>query len=450
MDTNQLNFSLRERTFLSTKSFEEHSESEPGQTLLITADPIGALLQKNPTAMSDHPISHMASQLALTISRFRDFCYFGTKISLVPAATTGQVDPAHISAPLAGTSNYMHPRDISNMIHYRRWVGGNFRVPSVWPTESVGTLTVTHAYSTQDSYDLDAAWLSDDRFNHALVSDGFTMFVRPLRATLETSAVATQSVLGFYDIKHASGISGSTTAAQQSLGSTLLSTGDVRPDSWMPNPFAGLIYSWTEPPAAGSGTMPEETGNEQAFVTDFSSRFPWYADVVSLKTYAPSLDVDSLLSLLRDRFRVPICILRLPPAYGSVFYYTLYMRHYFAVRRPYITNGVWCAGKIQRFVVTSSDALDSETGLRMMSECDDSSDEYRLTQMISPDPYGAADNADVLPFDDGFAASVFSTMVDEDDVSPNWHDPDLSLVPEEKEKVPVSEQKSEVKVDDSE
>lgn len=389
-ETNELVFSLRERAWLSTTIFaagKDSSRTEPGQILRIVCDPIGSMISSNSTTPSGNPL-HYSCPLALTLSRFRDFKYIGTKISLVPAATTGQVDPAHISTA-AGVNNYMHPRDVGNMIHWRRWVGGNFRVPSVKPTGIDATTSIVY-YTENDAYDLDAAWLSDSRFNHALVSDGFSMFVRPLRARLETAAAATTSIFGYYNPDSLAYKPGES-PEYQIRGQTMITAGDVVPDSWVPNPFAGFKFTIQyDSPGAG---------NERIYVTDVNKTFPWFADLPDLTGIIDSQVMTTFVNRVKQRFYAPVCILRLPPAYGSVYYYTLYMRHYFAVRRPYITNGVYVAAKIQRFVPTNGDE-NIGSPQRFLTAIEDPDDMYHVVQMISPDPYGAADSPDTLSMDD--------------------------------------------------
>lgn len=231
-DTNVLRFSLRERGWLSTFRFVKDSPREPGQTLLITADPMGALMQYD-----DVRATAYASSLAFTLSRFRDFRYVGTKLSVVPVATTAQVDPAHVQQTdtVDPSLNFVHPRDVGNMIHWRRWVGGNISLPHVRPTG------VGNVYVPTDSYNLDAAWLSDVRFNHAPISDGFSIYTVPLRASAEMPALFTNSVFAYYDAGSIAP-TGPAAADRQLRGQTALTGGQIVKDSWGPNPFAGFTY----------------------------------------------------------------------------------------------------------------------------------------------------------------------------------------------------------------
>lgn len=413
-DTNQLTFSLRERTWLSTKIFDPEQYGEPGQLLRIVCDPVSSMIAVGDSQGQIHGAAAYAAPLCLTISRFRDFKYIGTRISLVPAASTGQIDPAHISTA-AGVNNYMHPRDVDNLLHWRRWVGGDFRVPAVGANGSAGR------YTEKDAYDLDAAWLSDSRFNHARISDGFSMFVRPLRARIETSAMATASIFGFYNADSMDlfyGQERQNTDDYQPLGQTMLTAGDVRPDSWIPNPFAGLVFNIE----SGSGFP----GNERNLVVSgYRNRFPWFADVPDLDSTKPqfhNVTAGMLLGLIRQRLLAPICILRLPPAYGSVYYFTLYMRHYFAVRRPFLTSGTYVAARIERF---DMNPVQPVQGLRLLSADAESVDEYPIIQMISPDPYGASDSADILSMQD-LQNSIW--QMDDSDSIPDEIDDDSDSV----------------------
>lgn len=400
-DTNYLNFSLRERFWLNTKVFDPDTPSttEPGQTIRLAVDPFSALISSNQDVHTGE-IRHYASQLALTLSRFREFRYVGTKVAVVPAATSVAVDPAHISADYAGTNNYMHPRDTNNMMHWRRWLGGNIRVPSVRPTGADGK------YTAADSYDLDSAWMSDVRYNHVPISQGFETFVAPKRATLQIGAGSMVSLLGIWSEKSIGGKEHGTEAHWQTYGQTALSTGEVVEDGWVPNPFAGFQYDWIDELPSGW----PQTGNEIPYVVSYNPLFPWFGDVVNLATVANTPSINALIDLIRERFLAPLCILRLPPAYGSSYYFTVYLRHFFSVRKPYLVNGVWVAAKVQRFTPSP---VPGANGLRMLAEVPDVDDDYHIVQSISPDPYAGGDDTSVMSMDDLASNSIWQMSLDD-------------------------------------
>lgn len=393
-DTNLVQFSMRERMFLSTPAFVPKKSTQPGKVYRVCADPIGSIIRSE-TPQHGLPMVY-ASPLALTLSRFRDFRYVGTRVALVPAASTAQIDPAHISTT-AGTNNYMHPRDVSNCIHWRRWMGGNFRIPSLSATDPTG-------YSETDAYMLDAAWLSDERFNHVSVGDGFEFFSEPFRANVETSAAGTNSLFGFRDILFAGGERkwnhglaeavpildpARGVGALGSEGAMVLSGGSVHPDTWVPNPFAGFMYSMD------GGTKIGE--DKQAYhVSGINERFPWFSDTGVIRIgddSAMDFTLAEFYNLVRERFMAPLCILRLPSAYGSPFYWTLYFRHYFAVRKPFLVNGTWSVGLVSTMYDQVPDGLGApDDGRNPIQYLIAKPADEPVIQMISPDPYAAADS----------------------------------------------------------
>lgn len=393
-DTNIIYASLKEKMWIWTHSFSA-SSSEPGQILKITADPIGAMISADAATPSGGSwgSQHFASPLALTLSRFRELRYLGTRVALRPAATTGSVDPAHISM-VAGQVNSVDPRDITNQIHFRRWIGDNFHVPQVDPT---GTGEV---YVLNDSYDLDAAWLADYRFVHSVITDGFDVFVQPLRAVAQLATSATSSLFGYLVNSSVTPLHDET-AGYQAPGMTALTGGDVVPDGWLPNPLAGFKYStkgsWSDQPA----------GKELVYVSGYNPMFPWFSDKLDT---TGDFTVAQLYNMVRQRMLAPLMILRIPPAYGTKFYWTLYMRHYFAARKPFYVCGNWVAGHVSRLVPSEPTA----SGLQILCEdhTDPNGDDYHVSQLSAPDPFGSDDNVKLITMQDGSVVDgVFSPKV---------------------------------------
>lgn len=393
-DTNIIYASLKEKMWVQSHAWMDGQVYEPGQILKIVADPLGSMISSSPATEAGHTDpAHYASPLALTLSRFREFRYLGTRVALRPAATTGSVDPAHISM-VPGQVNSVDPRDITNQIHYRRWIGDNFHVPQIDPSGN------DDVYLLWDSYDLDAAWLADSRFAHAPITDGFDVFVQPLRSTVEMSAAATNSMFGFYSSVCVSPREVPTN--YQAPGMVALTGGDVVVDGWMPNPLAGFRYASKHDPNY-------ETGEELMYVSGFNPLFPWFSDLLDL---TGAVGVEDLYRMCRERLMAPLMILRIPPAYGTKFYWALYMRHYFAARKPFYVCGNWVAGKVSRMV--PSDPSQWSSPLRVLQECDQDPDgiDYHVSQMAAPDPYGNDMAVRVVTMRDGdvvdgyFAPSV--------------------------------------------
>lgn len=387
--TNTISFKLKERVYLSTKAFVPNQEQEPGKTYVITADPIGSLLS-----------SKYASTLAVTLSRFREFRYFGTRMALRPAATVGQIDPAHISDSIQG-SNYMHPRDVSNSIHFRRWIGGNFDLPHVNPhvsEEQPGT----YEWHQDDAYNLDLAWLSDSRFNHVNVSQGFDLFSSPKRAVLTGPAAASNSMFAYASSYSAVGAgtfldyrSHPTQEVWMPRGMSMVTGQEIVDDTWTPNPLSCFKYrlEYNDP----QNTPAPDLYTIEAVNTDA----PWFADISNVGEF--SGDVTDAFQMIKDRYRAPICILRIPPSYGSKFYWACYFVHYFAVRYPFISNSKWTATKIQ----TLQEQLDA--GVNCIRAVDA---EEKVYQATCPDPISAAETGHVLDFTlmDGDMAHPFAPI----------------------------------------
>lgn len=400
-NTNTLTFTLRERAYLSTKIFEPESLTagqEPGQTLLVSVDPIGALLSPGVDIVrsgeDNLAPAPYATALAVTLSRFRRFRYIGTRVGLRPAATTGQVDIAHISAPQGGANNYVHPYDVSNMIHYRRWIGGNIDLPHL----RIGTHlapdgSTSIKWGTKQAMDLDLAWMSDPRFMHSNVSQGFDLFARPMRATVEAApeGATTMWLYGQYTSAGQEGSfaeSGAESTTRKSLGRTMLTGGHIVPDGWTHNPLS--CFQYTSDYGRSSDGAP---GHDTYHITGIQPRAPWFADYYNVGQFAGS--VADALKLVKERYMNPVCILRLPPAYGTVMYYTMYIAHYFSVKEPYLTNTAYVAAHIDSItphpVEESADIIEVP---RMRIQPSG----IVVHQAVTPDPQSAAETGYTAEF----------------------------------------------------
>lgn len=401
---NLLQFSVRERAWLSTEVFTPGA-TEPGQTLFLSVNPLKAFLAPAQTGStpetSKSGVVHYASTAVLLLSRYRDMRYVGTKISLVPAATTGSVDPAHIN-DASGVQNSMNPKDISNLIHWRRWLGANIALPFV-------TGTATTGYTLDDAYDLDAAWMSDAEFNHAAVTDGFSVVVRPKLVDTAMSASAVGSVFGIRNVSNLA-IDASGYSAQSRVGQTALrpSSREIYTEGWSPNPLAGLKYTTRSPMS--------HPGEEECYISGVNSAYPWYADA----PYA-SISTEVMLSLLKYRYTYPALILRLPPAYGTKLYWTLYMRHLMEFRRPYIASGQWTAGSITPYRTERTGDASEPT---LVAHPEDA-DKYSLHVYVAPDPYLGTGNSVGIDFGSTIQASepgeditgAIASLLDDTDIA---------------------------------
>lgn len=325
--------------------------------------------------------------------------YVGTKISLVPAATTGSVDPAHINDS-AGVSNAMNPKDISNLIHWRRWLGANIALPRVSATGQQG-------YTLTDAYDLDAAWMSDSEFNHANVTDGFSVVVRPKLVDAAFGAAAAGSVFGIRDVDNlAISTSGFSSMYRSGLTALRPSTREIYTEGWSPNPLAGLKYTVRD--SVG------EPGEEVCYISAVNSSYPWYADY----PYA-SLSVSTILTLLKYRYTYPALILRLPPAYGTKLYWTLYMRHLLEFRRPYIETAHWTVGLITPYRTE----VDNDKREPTLVAHPEDAQKYGLHVYVAPDPYLTAGNSVGVDFggtiqasEPGDADAAITALLDTDPI----------------------------------
>lgn len=397
---NLLQFSIRERAWLATEVYTP-SAVEPGQTMFVSVNPLKAFLSAQDTTTEGQTgVHHYASNGALLLSRYRDMRYVGTKISLVPAATTGSVDPAHINEA-SGIQNSMNPKDISNLLHWRRWLGATIALPRVYPTG-------TNGYSLEDAYDLDAAWMSDSEFNHAAVTDGFSVVVRPKLVDAAFSAAAVGSVFGVRNVNNLA-LSESSYSQLNRSGLTALrpSTREIYTEGWSPNPLAGLRYTLRD--------AVTEPGEERCYISGVNNAYPWFADA----PYA-ALNVSTILTLLKYRYTYPALILRLPPAYGTRLYWTLYMRHLLEFRRPYIETAHWTVGTIMPYRTETND----DTHEPVLTAHPEDSDKYALHVYVAPDPYLSAGNSVSADFGatiqaseaDDPADAAIAALLDEDDI----------------------------------
>lgn len=347
-DTDILNVSMKERFFLSTTPFKLDQTVEPGKTLRIVADPLGSMLHiEEKKDEKGQPVYNIqASPLAVTASRFRDFLYVGSTFTIVPAANNAQVDPAHVNDNGAGSSNYLHPIDMSSTLHYRRWLGGDFDVPHGTPTGANST------YTEQDSLKLDDLWLNDSRFNHVPITEGFGFDSVPMETDLVTNPLAANSVFAYFQTSSGSAASGLREQPwEQPMGALAIRGSELKRRLWMPNPFAGFVYT---PRSSDDSTYRPEAPKYN--VTELNRFFPWFGDLTELMT-PPSMKniVFDVLHMVHNSLLNPLCILRLPPSYGSRFFWTGYMRHEFAFRHPYLLDGTWTAGKIEGLKYDPSD-----------------------------------------------------------------------------------------------
>lgn len=391
MSENRITISLRERGWLDTDVFQAGQTSAPGKTLFISVNPLSAFVadmeQTTPTVVEPPSgIAGYSSNAALVLGRFMRFRYVGTKISLVPAAAQSSVDPAHINED-ANVANSMNPKDIGNLIHWKRWLGSRVALPYVHATGSGSP----KKYTLTDAYDLDAAWMSADSFQHTPITDGFSIVVKPKVSTATISAAVSQSVFGFKDASSLSYSAGGDAASSAGLRAS----SDITEEGWLPNPLAGLTYT-IKPDSV-------KTGAERCYITGVNTNYPWFSDAF------PELSATDIIALIKRRYLYPACIIRLPPAYSSKFYWTVYIRHLLEFDDPYIVTSSFPAANIQPYVPGPNAIETGNYHYRPLS-CDDipaNSAEsyedimckYRIQVLHEPDPFYLSANSAYVDFD---------------------------------------------------
>lgn len=459
-DTRTMTFVLREVMHLHTVKIPTPGSTGsvlPGTLYRFVASPLSAMLKQRTNATT-HADEYYTNTLGITASRWREIKYVGTRVQFVPLATTGRVDPADITQSASGVprssvggSDYspqgsIHPYDALNFIHWRRWTGGNFNIPK-WDTDALAT--TDDAY-IQKCLAYDQEWLADDRFNHSKLTDGMQFDSVPLRVDLETSALAGNSLFGFYtagslvaDKNNYAGVNSGNSSESDAktnadanpvgnplyhlsgqvnavydpdLTSWLQPAGMIMPTAgkdyheqgWLPNPFAGFTYTPSE-----SYTP----GDESWLVSGYWPQFPWFADYPSIASHqfdytsggvtkttkwasTYPLDLNYLIKLCIERFLNPLAIIRLPPAYGSMFYWTVYMAHIFCLRKPFLTNSAWQVGTVQKMDQVASPVA------KLAGDDDDLTPELvavadaPIIQSIGADPYGLTESPIVMTLAD--------------------------------------------------
>lgn len=381
-----MKFKVKERTFLSTSMFSPTSTEQPGTIIKWIADPIKALIGQDATGTGRVPY---VTGLGMTMSRYREIRYYGTRISFVPAASTNVTDPAHISEPVGGVqpTTTLGPRDTGNCIHVRKWLGDPIDLPYITPADATGK------YTADESQALDVAWMSDPRFSHINVGDGFSLFARPLKASVDTAAVASQSLFAY--------------ASPLSVGPVYTgdrkSTVDYHPDSfnaltsaprhlhdqgWVINPLAGLTFKQRK---SGEELVDINPYDPQYEISGYLAHYPWFGDAYNVKS---TISLATLLDWIRRRFQAPVCIIRIPPAYGSIYYWTVYAIHYFGARKLITVNAHFSASQVTimhhgRISVNGTDKLSMYGG-----------DEIPMTQVMAVDPYACSETGHVMTMHD--------------------------------------------------
>lgn len=455
-DTRTMTFVLREVFHYHTTKLDKTKTTMPGQLLRIVANPLGAMLTADDGA-------YKVNTLGFTASRWREIRYVGTRVQFVPLATTGRLDPADITQSASGIpggtaenpefspQGSIHPYDALNFAHWRRWTGGNINIPS-WDPNAPADDAIDR------SLKYDQVWLSDDRFNHVKLTDGMSFDSVPLRVDLETAALAGNSLFGFSTdlMMHGSRMSGiqvygadSKNAAvplanQRKVGFTLananlpnnyyysanldeyfqpqgmmmLSAGkDYHEEGWLPNPLAGFTYEFV-PKEIGTEKYDYTItpGNETYKINGYQPNFPWFADRTDAGTVAweytqggtttstkgaalAAFATNYLVRLAQERFYAPIAIIRLPPAYGSMFFWTAYMAHVFQLRKPYLSNSAWTVGLVEKMTHDPT-PLDSLTDTPQYGQELVAHPGPTVIQAIGPDPYGLAESPMVLSMSD--------------------------------------------------
>lgn len=396
---NTISLSIRERGWLDTDAFETGQPTLPGKVITISVNPMNAFLGLSTV---EYGSKHYASTAAMLLSRFKRFRYVGSKISLVPAATQAALDPAHINET-AGVQNAMNPKDVSNMIHWSRWLGAPRSLPYVSGTGSAVGTPPLPSYTLKDSYDLDAAWSSMDDFQHVPVTEGFSVVVKPLVTTATLGSSVVSSVFGFKD----SASLGYDPAGVDSRVGLRPDVSELRAEGWLPNPLAGLKFSTDE------ASYP---GKERCYVSGINLSYPWYAD----DSNPSALTAENILTLIRKRYVYPALILRIPPAYGSKFYWSIYLRHLIEFSDPYLISSQYMTGSMTPYV-PGPNIADGDVKYVAKFSDDSNSEEaqkYRLVTLTQPDPFFLTGNSGRLDFDglnattDVVGSDPFSERVD--------------------------------------
>lgn len=381
---------LRERTWFSTQplklaelttghtDWKDYQTSPPGQTLLLTVNPISAFMR---TDLADtKSLMTYAAPAAQTFSRFRQFKYVKTYVALVPAATSAQVDPAHVST--TATWQAMNPIDMQAQVHWRRWLGGSYELPFVRPTGSVTIGTTTKStYDVHDAYNYDAAWMSAVKFAHCNVMDGFEFEARPKYIDVAVGSGMRESLLGYYTEANLGFRGNDVGSAEQGPGQAALRPDrkSVLTEGWNLNPFSGLIFA-----PKSDETDPEKyPGRDRWIVTGFNPDFPWFSDLFGAGVTAEAITLNTILTAIQKRFTFPLAFVRFPPAYGASFHWTMYMMHYLLFRDPVLLNGTWTAGRVQNYdIVNAAPEVPGSPWSYIIA------DDYYLQNSQSPDPEG--------------------------------------------------------------
>lgn len=485
-DTRTMTFVLREVFHYHTSKINTSSTQMPGELLRIVASPLGAMLTSNSDGTG-----YKVNTLGFTASRWREIRYVGTRVQFVPLATTGRIDPADITQSASGVpagdtfspQGSVHPYDALNFAHWRRWLGGNINLPA-WDPNAPADDAIDR------SLKYDQVWLSDDRFNHVKLTDGFSFDSVPLRVDLETAALAGNSLFGFANDIMLTGqrmpgvlihsVTGGKNSAivqanTRKVGGTIVTDAvpnnyyysanldkffqpqgmlmptagkDYHEEGWLPNPFAGLTYKHVKRGTDGKDTD-EPTispGNETFAVNGYLPNFPWFADRTDLSSIGwdyveggstttnkgaafAAFTTNFLVRLCMERFYNPIAIIRLPPAYGSMFFWTVYLAHVIQLRKPYLTNSAWTAGIVEKMT-------HDPTPLGALANDGVYANELSahpgptIIQAIGPDPYGLAESPTVLSMSDlaphmamhAEPRHIFDEIEEEPDVSEGHHD----------------------------
>lgn len=447
-DTRKMVVSLREILHYHTKKIPAHkttsgaTQEEPGQLLRIVTNPMEAVIKKNTSG------NYEINTLGHTLSRWREIRYIGTRIEAVPLATTGKIDPDDITQsasgiprgsnndnpPVFSPQGSIHPYDATNFVSYRRWTGGNISVAK-W--DGTGLTASEDAY-IQQCLKYDQNWLADERFNHIKLTDGFKFDAVPLRVDLETAALAGNSLFGFStagsffpdfgDISQTITPGPTEPVAKKPIGEGLTNVsaawldpvmesyfqprGLIMPqagnqyheEGWLPNPLAGFQYyqnAYYTP------------GNEKYTIAGFYENFPWFADRVNLGSVESSygtgpdtiytrlqtFNLNYLVKLVLERFLNPIALVRFPCAYGTMFFWNIFMEHILEVRKPFLVNSEWNAGKVQA-ISNLETPLSAFTAEKETEEFRTPFEELKAISCISPDPYGLSEEPSTVTLSD--------------------------------------------------
>lgn len=448
-DTRKMVFSLREVMNYHTKKIPARDKTsgaiqrEPGELLRFVTNPMEAVIKKNSTSGN-----YEINTLGHTLSRWREIRYIGTRLEVVPLATTGKIDPDDITQsasgiPRSGTTDEppafapqgsIHPYDAINFVSYRRWTGGNISV-AAWDGSGLASGTSDDPY-VQRCLAYDQSWLADERFNHVKLTDGFKFDAVPLRVDLETAALAGNSLFGFstpgsifpdFGEQNLSMREGSTEPGKQPIGSSGQTAGawldpgmeayfqprglimptagnQYHEEGWLPNPLAGFHYTQT-------GTY--TPGNDKYVISGFYDNFPWFADRTDISsitsTYTDSgstyhsrlqsFDLNYLVKLVIERFINPLALIRFPCAYGTMFFWNIFMEHILEVRKPFLVNSTWNAGKVQ-VIANLTTPLSSFTNEKEYEEFRTPYREMDTISCISPDPYGLSEEPSTVTLSD--------------------------------------------------